>query len=248
MRKAFFTLLFLSFLVVPVLADNATFSSPAEGDVWVRGTNRTITYTFSQEISWYALALFRNGTKVGTFSYHNYTYPPGVYNQPWKVGYIDESADLAPAGSGYQIGFICGDAPCPIGISKTFTISYDFTLLEKIKRIPYASLPRPVDCPQCIFLDLSALREALIQLHEPVAAGLYLRRMMVANLGQVGKGPGMAVKLQVKLGPEALAAVKNGEEFELRVLNDRNRLIRSQAVLLVAAGRVAPRMEPLLKR
>lgn len=249
MKKAFFTLLFLSFLILPVRADNATFSSPVEGELWVRGTDRTITYTFSQEISWYVLALFHNGTKVGTFSLHHYTYPPGVYNQPWKVGYIEEAADLVPPGSGYQIGFECGDAPCPIGLSKKFTIGYDFTLLEKIKRISYAWLPRPGDCPQCIFLDLSALREALAQIHEPVAAGLYWRKMMVTNLGQVGgSGPAFVTKLQVKLGPEALAALNRGDEFELLVLNGRNHLIRSQAVRLVAAGLGAPRMEPVLKR
>ena len=238
MRKVFLVLLLLSVFVAPVLADNATFSSPAEGEVWFRGTERTITYTFSQEISWYVLALFKNGVKLGTFSMHHYTYPPGVYNQPWQVGYTDESADLAPVGSGYQIGFECGDSPCPIGISKTFSIAYDFSLLARIKRILYAPLPKTVGCPQCVFLDLSALREALLRLHEPVAAGLYLRRVLVASLGQVGGvGPEMAVKPQVKLGPEALAALDHGEQFELRVVKKRDRVLRSQAVLLVAAGR-----------
>ena len=237
MKKIFFVMLFLLVFAAPALADNATFSSPAEGEKWVRGTDRTITYTFTQEISWYALALIRNGTQVGTFSYHNYTYSPGVYNYTWKVGYIDEAADMAPPGSGYQIGFICGDAPCPVGISKKFTISFDFSLLEKIKKIYYVPLPKPNVCPQCIILDLAALREALIRLHEPVAAGLYLKGGIAANLGNIIKGHELSGKLQIKLEPDAWAAMKHGEEFELRLFNGHNQLIHSQAVLLVAAGR-----------
>jgi hypothetical protein len=247
MKKTALVFILLAVLAAPVLADNATFSSPAEGEVWVRGTNRTITYTFSQEISWYALALFRNGTQVGTFSYHNYTYPPKEYNQPWKVGYIEELADLAPAGSGYQIGFICGDSPCPIGISKMFTISIDFSSIFKIKKLFYTGPSIPGGCPQCLILDLASLREELVKLHEPLEVELYWRGKMAAALGRIDKVRGFDAKLQVNLGPDVLAAVNRGEELELRLLGGRNQLLHSQPVRLMASGLVNPRMNPILK-
>ena len=252
MRKVFLILLALSFLAIPAFADAVTFASPAGGEVWARGSQHTITYTLAADAPQYEVVLKRNGVFVGYIYATSWGAAAGVINHPWEVGKVqneDEEFIWAPIGSGYTICTGCwGSGPPPYGVSNSFSIEFDFSLLAGIKRIVYAPLPKNVGCPQCISLDLTALREALIRLHEPVAAGLYLKGMIVASLGQVGGRPEMAVRLQLKLGPEAQAALNRGEEFELRVLNGRMRSIHSQAVRLVTAGRVAPGMEPVLKR
>jgi len=239
MKKRFLTILFLAILIAPILADvDTTFSSPAGGEVWLKGATHTITYTFSKPTASYDLVLMRNGAMVGTIAYHNYYYEPGVYNQQWQVGLVNEGQDWVPCGSGYYIGVSGGGSPSPNGFSNTFTIyCIDPAILAKFRSLKFTPLPGRRGCPECFILDLNDLREELVKLELRVGVGLFLKGRMVADLGQIGKGQGFAAQLQVKLEPGVLAAAKLGEEFELRLLGGRNRPIQSQAVRLLAAGR-----------
>jgi hypothetical protein len=249
MKRICLVLLVLFVTSVPVLADNATFSCPAGGEVWLRGADKMITYTFSEEISWYCLVLMRDGVVLGAISnvYH-YSYPPGEYHFLWKVGEADVSSGWAPPGSGYQIGFECGDAPCPVGISQPFSIScIDPAFLRKIKTLTFTPLPKPGGCPQCFVLDLAALREELVKLDEFVVAALYWQGRQVAEFGRIGKGKGFAAKLQVKLGAEAMAAMKRGEEFELKLFAGRRTPVYSQPIRLVSSLTLKQKTQVLQK-
>jgi hypothetical protein len=237
MKKGLLIIVLLFVLAAPALADDTTFSHPAGGEVWLKGTMHTITYTFSQQMNSYDLVLLRNGVIVGTIAYHNYYYPAGVYNQQWQAGMIDEG-DWAPCGSGYYIGVSTGGSPTPHGISNTFTIfCFDPAIFAKIKSLKLIPLPGPRGCPECFILDLKDLREELVKLDLRVGVGLFLKGRMVADLGKIGKGQGFAAKLQVKLEPRALAAAKRGEEFELQLLSGRNQLLQSHPVRLMLADR-----------
>lgn len=241
MKKCFLTLLLLSVLVAPVLADDTTFTSPAGGETWVRGSLHTITYVFSKESPMYEVCLFRNGAFVGYVSFHTYSGYNGVMNEQWEVGKVKDESEVvswAPCGSGYTLCVGCyGSGPPPHGVSMAFTIRcFDYSFLVKITKIYYFRLPKPGDCPQCLILDLKDLREELIKLKEPVMAGLYWRNSQVAKLGRIGNGQGWPGRLQVKLEADALTAMGRGAEFELRLFSDRHQQVYSQKILL-AAGR-----------
>jgi hypothetical protein len=249
MKKISLFILLLSIIVLPALADDTTFSSPAGGEVWGRGTTHTITYTFSTP--WehnYQIVLLRNGVFVGYIAFFNYYfYAAKTYNQPWLVGKVEDEQGneiWVPYGSGYTIGTKYYGM---FGVSNPFTIGVNLTGLVRFKRIFFAIPPQPGGCPQCLILDLKALREELINLDEPVTVRLYWHGKMAANLGKIGKGQKFAAKLQVKLEPDALAAVKRGEEFELQVFTGRNQLLHSQSVRLMAAGPVRRNIEQIQK-
>lgn len=237
MKKAFLLISLLSVLILPALADvDTTFSSPAGGEVWLKGSTHTITYTFSKQTASYDLVLLRNGAMVGTIAIHNYYYEPGVYNQQWQAGMINEG-DWAPCGGGYTVGVYGGGSLNPNGFSNTFSIyCIDPAIFAKFKFLKFNPLPGPRGCPECFILDLKDLREELVKLELRMGAGLFFKGRMVADLGQVGKGQAFAAQFQVKLEPGILAAAKLGEEFELRLLGARNQLIQAQAVRLVLAG------------
>jgi hypothetical protein len=246
MKKISLSILLLSIIVVPALADDTTFSSPAGGEVWVRGTTHMISITYSEDVGNRWIILSRNGVRVGFIVYSTFPVAAGVVDsRSWEVGKLmDEAGDpiWAPYGSGYTISVIGHGGP-----SNPFTIFFDFSILAKFKKVFYTLPPDPGGYPQCLILDLKALREELINLDEPVTVRLYWHGKMAANLGKIGKGQKFSAKLQVKLEPDALAAAKHEKEFELQVFAGRNQLLHSQSVRLMAAGPVRRNIEQFQK-
>jgi len=221
MKKSFLTILLLSVLAGPVLADGVTFTKPSGGEVWGKKTQKMITYNFAKVSLGYFIDLYRNGVFVGHIAFHfaPVQYTVGIHNDPWVVGKITDDYDktfYAAYGSGYTIR-VMPDTSGPSGYSNSFTIGINIRFIKYIKEIRYAHLPKPDVCPQCIILDLTDLRTKLIKLDEPVTVGLFWKGKMVVNFGKIGKGRGFDRKLQIKLKPRVLATLKRGEKFELRL-------------------------------
>jgi hypothetical protein len=218
------------------------FTSPTGGETWVIGKTHALNYTLTILAADYQLCLLRNGSFVGYIMFYDNHwgtgYPPGEYTYPWQVGKVmmeDEVPFWAPCGSGYTIcAGCCGSGPPPYGFSNEFTIGYDFSgLIKKLGKIVMFHVPQPGGCPECFVLDLPGLPEELLRMEESMAAGLYLKGKAVAELGKFGKGQGLAARLQIKMEPAALAAMKRGEEFELRLFDDTGKQIHSQLTRLV---------------
>jgi hypothetical protein len=241
MKKSLLGILLLSILAIPALAVCVAFTSPAGGETFVRGSMHCITYTVTLTLPPNRIVLKRDGVLVGNIIPHNHSVPPGVMKVTWDMGMVFDNNGtdiIAPYGGGYTI--CCVDyvnMENSFGCSNSFSIGPEKIDFPGINKIQYSWLPRPGDCPQCLILDLAELRQELVKLDVDAAVGLFLKGGLAADLGKIGKGQVFAPRLQVKLSPEALAAMKRGEEFELRLLGGRNRLIHVQAVRLVLAGR-----------
>jgi hypothetical protein len=235
MKKAFFTLLLLSFLVMPIRANNITFTSPAGGEVWVRGSQKMITFNLADDAPGYEMVLKRNGVFVGYVYANSYGENAGVINRPWEVGKVkneDEIVIWAPIGSGYTLCAGCwGSGPPPYGVSNSFSIGFDFTFIGKFKQI--AMVPE-LGCPECFVLDLKDLREELVKLDDQVVVGLYWRNEKIASFGKIGKGQGWPGKQEIRLEPGPKASMSRGGEFELRIFTDHHQLLHSQKIVLVA--------------
>ena len=247
MKKCFLSLLLLSVLVAPLLAGDVIFTNPAGGEIWLMGTEQTLKFKLPVDIGYLWMTLDRPDGAGGWIIYSMFPREKGWQTYTWTVGNVmDEDGNpvSVPYGSGYTIRI-----PNLGSSSNPFTISPNFVkIFSGLKYIQFTPIHDPVNCPQCGVLDLAALREALIKLHEPVIVGLYWRGRPVAEFGQIGQNRGFDAKLQVKLEPDALAAMNRGEEFELRLLNKRGQLLHSQAVRLMAASPLSPSIPQIRKR
>lgn len=239
-----------TFTIGPVKTKgNVTYTSPAGGEYWFKGTTHALIYSFSQALGYHIVTLKRDGARLGIIRHASFPANAGeVINYPWQVGEVtddDGNPVSVPSGRGYCIaaGLMSGMVD-----SKRFTIGPDVSALVKFERIYYVPLSIPGGCPQCFILDLNVLREELVKLNEPVEVGLYRQGKTVADLGKIGRGRKMADKLQVKLEPEALAAMNRGEKFELRLFIGSDRLVHSQSLRLVATVLKDHKLETIQKR
>lgn len=250
MKRVFLSLLLLFVLVAPILANQVIFTSPAGGEVWYRGQKGWVTFGFSMPIIHHFVALYRNGVYLGDMAHGSWDFSNGqTFSFAWTVGRVTETWDYTthvwvPSGNyTLGVGTFQGNSPLesdyqnPMGFSQPFTIIDLSVFFAKYNKLVLGQVPVTGGCPECFILDLAGLRDELIQLKETMTLNLYWKGKLVANLGNIGMGKGFAAKLQVKLGADALAAVKRGEEFELRLFSGRNLLLHTQAVRLMAAGR-----------
>jgi hypothetical protein len=219
-----------------------TFTCPAGGESWLPRTPIQITYSCSFTIQPHWIMLYKDDVYVGQVGAIRDSYNPGqtiILDDPagtvWDLStnpiYRKKSV---PPGSGYRYAIsetnYEGD---PMAFSNTFTILDIGPYFSRYNKIYYGPLPNPGECPECIILDLPGLHEEMVNFGETMKAGLYWQGKAVANLGTFGKGQGFPAKLQVKLEPEALAAVKHGEEFELRIFDGTGGQLHSQKTQLV---------------
>ena len=235
MKKLFLATWLLAVVIAPVLAAGVTFTIPAGGETWMLGSMHTITYTYTAPMADDCVTLHRNGVLVGYIFHSGVTYNPGsVVSHPWMVGKLvdlENNVSWAPPGSGYTIRAGQMAQSDHGGFSNPFTIGIDLSAILKIRKILYVIPPQPGrgGCPQCLTLDLGALREELGKLNEPLTAELLLRGKLAVSLGR-----GFASRLQVRFEPWALEALKRGEEFELRLLNSAGQQVHAQAIRLTA--------------
>lgn len=241
MKKIFLLAVLLAVVAAPALATgNVTYTSPAGGEVWNKGSTHAIIYSFSQALGYHLVTLHRNGVKLGIVRMTNFPVDANqVINWPWLVGKVmDENGNAipVPSGSGYSLaaGLMSG-----MVFSNQFTIGPDVSTIAKIRQIYYVAQPLPHrgGCPQCFILNLTALRGELVKWDEAVEAELFFKGRSAAKLGRIGKGQGFSAKLQVKLGPDVLEAVRRGEAFELRLISGRMQLLHAQSIQLIASSR-----------
>jgi hypothetical protein len=247
MKKGLLTILLLSVLVAPLLANGniVTFTCPVGGESWFPGRQIKITYSFSQAVSLHYVQLYKNNVYLGPMHTNSNSYSPGqAIILDWPAGSI---ADLnthpitnvfVQAGGGYRIAIslINYDGP-PMAFSGPFTILDISVIFSKYNKLAIKQVPVTGGCPECFILDLAGLRDELVQLNETMTLNLFYKGKLVANLGNIGMGKGFVAKLQVKLDADALAAVKRGDEFELRLFNGTGKQINAQAVHLLTSGR-----------
>jgi hypothetical protein len=220
------------------VAQGVTFTTPAGGESWLPGRPITITYKFWTDMEYHSLTLCRDKVRVGWILSTTIPLPAGqIGTKAWQVGHVWEQVEpggdiWVPSGE-YTIGVGTVPGAEPKYFSEPFTILDLSPFFTRYNKIYYSHLPTPGDCPECLILDLPGLHEEMVNSEYAMAAGLYFKGKLVANMGKFGKGQGFPAKLQIKLEPGALAAVKGGEEFELRLFDGAGKQIHSQRTQLV---------------
>jgi hypothetical protein len=227
-----------------------TFTTPAGGESWLPGRPITITYSFWMDTNYHCLMLCRDKVPVGLILSTTIPLSAGqTGTRPWQVGLVCTGMvepgceHWAPPGE-YTIGVYTVPGAEPRYFSKPFTILDISPLFTRYNKIYYGVLPSPGDCPECLILDLPGLHEEMVNSEYALTAGLYWNGRPIADLGKFGKGQGFPAKLQIKLEPAALAAMKRGEKFELRLFDDAGKQFHSQRTQLLPLPPTKPATIP----
>jgi hypothetical protein len=225
------TIVLLIGMVALLPAQKVKVTSPKDGDVWILGTTKLITW----EANGYTGNVFIEiGNVLDSSIYGNITpspLPPAAAQQyAWKVGQLTSGAPTLPEGS-YRLSVINVDE----GIwshSGTFTIIGLYIKPEQFRFIEYRwpPLPDPCLCPE---FDLKPLKEVFGFIKIPISIVLMKNGQQVQQLASFAKGAMLPASLKAQLSKVDFDMLKSGRaKFTLAVLGARGKILSEHGLQL----------------
>jgi hypothetical protein len=233
--KFFATITLLVAMAAFLPAQRMTLTSPREGETWLQGSTKLITWDNNGYTGTYLIEIGKSDLTVSGVINPSPYRPATDRQYSWKVGVMAtiDPPDLAhlPAGS-YFIQIVNLDE----GIwsrSVTFTISSLLVELPRLKYIPFIEfhIPLPPDPCLCPEFDLKPLQEAFAKLNSPVRVVLMREGLQVQELGSFATASRLPSSLKAQLGQKDFDLLKGGKaKFTLAVLGAQGKILSQHAL------------------